>query len=371
MDLTILTDDLARELGPCRKLTDGKLPLEIYSAVYLQAEMGLLRLSASNGVVSLRTSCPAQVDTLGALAVPAKTLDEIARRLPGAQLKLAEKAGTLSVSGGGFRATLQLPPVDDYPKLADVDGLALQSLPSASFRYGLGLVRFAADGTDAKFQGVLLEMLASNGSGELRLVATDAHRLALSRIPCGYTGERSTAFVPRQAIDLLIATLDANKGATTVGYGQRDGYLFFQAGQRTVVTRPLESVFPAYERIVKQPHDKRAEVGRALLTDALHRGQIAADDSGAVRMTFRNGELGIEGRSAKVGQAAETVKAAYAADEVALELNSHYILDVLGAVGSDAVAFDFKDGLTPVAVGPVSGADYRCIVMPLRPGQVG
>ena len=97
--------------------------------------------------------------------------------------------------------------------------------------------------------GALLLMEPEN----LTMVATDGHRLAFVRAPAGQSGNISQPFralVPKKAMaEMTKLAGEAGADAKALFAGD-DNHLFFQVGQRLLITRKLTGNFPDYERVL-------------------------------------------------------------------------------------------------------------------------
>lgn len=76
----------------------------------------------------------------------------------------------------------------------------------------------------------------------------------------------------------------------------------------------------------------------------------------------------ISAQNSEEGEARETVESDYTGDDTDIGFNAQYLQDFLNVVGSEKVAFEFKDGNSQAQLKPVSddNSDYKYIVMPMR-----
>jgi DNA polymerase-3 subunit beta len=91
MQIVLHKTSLVRELQLVQAIVERKNSIPILSNVLLEAENGELRVAATDLDVSVRTVCPAEVTSKGAVTLGAKKLYEIARSLPDADVRLKSK----------------------------------------------------------------------------------------------------------------------------------------------------------------------------------------------------------------------------------------------------------------------------------------
>ena len=95
----------------------------------------------------------------------------------GSEVTLALQEKRLQVKSGKSRFNLQTLPAEDFPRLAAAEGPATNfSVPQKLLKSQLGLVQYAMAQQDIRYY--LNGLLMVIEDGQLKLVATDGHRLA-------------------------------------------------------------------------------------------------------------------------------------------------------------------------------------------------
>ena len=232
---------------------------------------------------------------------------------------------------------------------------------------------FAISMEESRFtlNGSLL-LLKSNG---LAMVATDGHRLAMVEHPVELPGVTTPfrALLPRKAMgEILKLGQDASADATLAFSGD-ENHLFFQFGERLLLSRKLTGNFPDFERVLPKDHPHFVALDREELRKSIERvSQFSDERSRAVRMRVQEGELHIHSSLSETGESEESLPAEYDGSPVEIGFNASYLLDFLRASNEAKVTFHFKDPnsageLRPAAVADADpGYKYRYVVMPMR-----
>src|SRR5919109_1141213 len=162
----------------------------------------LAPLAAVSGIIERRHTLPILSDVLidgtaQNLSFLATDLD-ILRALPeDVEVNLQPQDKRLVVKAGRSRFSLQTLPAEDFPRLARASGdTARFTLPQKVLRRQLGLVHYAMAQQDIRYY--LNGLLMVVDGGELRLVATDGHRLAFTSMPLQAGTSRQEAIIPRK-----------------------------------------------------------------------------------------------------------------------------------------------------------------------------
>ena len=116
---------------------------------------------------------------------------------------------------------------------------------------------FAISMEESRFtlNGALL-LLKSKG---LTMVATDGHRLAMVEHADGLPGVAGTyrALLPRKAMGEILKLADEAGADAMVHFSGDDNHLFFQFGDRLLMSRKLTGNFPDFERVLPKDHPHR------------------------------------------------------------------------------------------------------------------
>jgi DNA polymerase-3 subunit beta len=378
MEFVVRRNDLLRELQLFQGIVERKNTIPILANVLVEAQNDQVRFLATDLEVGLRSKCAASVAKGGSLTLPAKKFYEIVKSLPETDIRVEEDKGGVKVAADRFDSRIQTLPREDFPTLPASSGSPTAVLPSAALREMVAKTHFAITGEDTRFflNGALFVMKADSMS----LVATDGHRLALVTVPRngGDHGNDVARFkakqvdeerpiLPKKTLGELGRLLA--EGDEEVRFQKGENHLFFDVGERTLISRMIDGQFPAYERVIPKANDKHIEFERDRLTNAVKRVALLSNErSRAVKFHIEKGKVDVTSSSPELGEAHETLPVEYSGGSMQICFNAQYVLDFLAAVGTDVVSLDVKDEVSQAIVKPVGaeGYDYTYVIMPMR-----
>lgn len=364
MEVRVKRSQLLTELAPMQGIVERRTTIPVLSHILLRGDGDRLYLAATDLDVSLTTSCPAEVEGSGGIAVQARKFFEIIRAVVGDEVELVlEDEKRLKITAGKSRFKINGLSPEDFPTLPDVKGEDGIQIPFVQLKAMISKVIFAVSAEESRFQlnGALFRIKDE----ALELVATDGHRLALveNSLEGGKDGEG--VLVPRKALQELLRF----EGEESVAFRRSEHHLSFQLGQRELICRILEGTFPDYERVIAKDNDRQATFDRQNLAEAVQRVAILTGDRArAVSMVIEGEKVQISAANPDLGEAAEEVACEYGGQEIRLGINPDYMSQFLSAVGTDKVLFELKDENTQAVGFPVEGNDrrYLCVIMPMR-----
>jgi len=205
---------------------------------------------------------------------------------------------------------------------------------------------------------------------EMRMVATDGHRLAVvsQQVETPGIDSEVKTLIPRKTL-IEIQKLIGD-GDLTLEFGRDENHLFFSLGGKRLVSRVLAGQFPNYEMVIPHANDKVVIASTRALADGIRRAQVMSDERlRAVRLSFKTNAVEITASSAEAGEAREVVPIEYSATAIDIGFNPQYLLDFLGVCGSESVNLSLRDSETQGMFRPAGDStdlQYTYVVMPMK-----
>jgi len=371
MEFTVSKTDLVRELSLSQGVVEKKTTIPILSNVLVEASGDRIHLTATDLELGIRSSCPARVKKPGAGTIPAKRLLDYVRLLPDADLevKLQENQWASLVCGRS-RTRIAGMSRESFPELPQMPDVLAQ-IPVGLLASMISKTIFAISMEESRFtlNGSLL-LLKNNSLG---MVATDGHRLAMVENTVDLPGVTAPfrALLPRKAMGEILKLAQDSSPEANIQFSGDENHLFFQLGDRLLLSRKLTGNFPDFERVLPKDHPPSVVLDREELRKSVERvAQFSDERSRAVRMKVHEGELHIHSSLSETGESEESLPVEYDGALVEIGFNAGYMLDFLRATTEAQVAFHFKDAHSAGELRPAGDAaanyKYRYVVMPMR-----
>src|SRR4029077_7985960 len=173
----------------------------------------------------------------------------------------------------------------------------------------IDLVARAASRDDMR--PVLTGVFVTASENEMTMVATDSYRLAVKRtaLEATRTGEIE-ANIPARALRELARIL-AGEGVDAAGITLQQNQAIFEAGSITLTTRLIEGQFPNFRQLLPESYEHDVRLPRGEFLDVVRRISQLAQRNAPLRFSFEPGELTVSAETPDVGDARETMPAAF------------------------------------------------------------
>src|SRR3954471_18093184 len=281
MELQIGIDEFSRALYRAQGIVEKKSTMPILASVLLEATnaegQGRLRVSAFDLEIGVTGTHPAEVTKPGSVAIKHKELYDIIRALPEKTAVMRREANNrVRITSGMAEFNIVGQAAEDYPPFPRAEKVSLVPVDPAQLLEMIEKTQFAisADETRHNLNGVYFEVT----QGNVRMVATDGHRLSLIERPApGNFNLKKGVIVPRKGLLELKRLLDEDhEGPCELGFTETSGV--FQRGELQMVMRLIDGIFPDYMQVIPKEADRTLTVDRPRLLDTLRRMSILSSD---------------------------------------------------------------------------------------------
>jgi len=369
MEFTVSRADIVRELGLSQGVVEKRTTIPILSNVLIEAETDHITLTATDLELGIQSTCPAVVKKPGSGTVPLRRLLDYMRLLPESEIhiKFADNQWA-HITCGRSRTRMAGMSRDSYPELPQLCEAAAE-IPLAVLASMIEATIFAISMEESRFtlNGALLQVRHDS----LTMVSTDGHRLAVIEQPLE-TGVSTPlrVLVPRKAMAELLKMAAEAAPDAKIAFAATENHLFFQVGQRLLLSRKLTGNFPDYDRVLPREQPHYITLSRDELRSTIERvSQFSDERSRAVKLKLSQGELVVHSSLLETGESEESISTPYDGPDLEIGFNAQYMLDFLRAVPEQQLTFHFKDSTSAGEMRP-AGQDlsyrYRYVIMPMR-----
>jgi DNA polymerase-3 subunit beta len=346
-------------------VVERRQTLPILSNVLLSLEGNLLSMTGTDLEVEIKGSTEVvSSGEAGEVTVSARKFLDICRSLPdGAQVDFSSSEGKAQIVSGRSRFSLATLPANEFPSVDEGEQNVEFSVSGSMIRGLIDSTSFAMAQQDVRYylNGMLWEVTHN----QLRVVATDGHRLALCDGPCEVAvDDKISAILPRKGIIELSRLLADDEARVSIG----SNHIRVTGADYCFTSKLVDGSYPDYDRVVPKGGDKLVVGDREQLKQAFGRTAILSNEKyRGVTIQLVNGAMHLAANNPEQEEAQEEVSVAYEGDSLEIGFNVSYLLDVLNVLKSKEIRFTLADSNSSALVEDASGASKATyVVMPMR-----
>lgn len=323
-----------------------------------------LSLEATDMEVSVRVSTARiEVSEPGETLIPADKLIQIARESSDPTLEIETDQETTHIKGQDAHFKVFGFPVADFPMVPVFEGDPDFQINARQLGQLIHQTLYATARENSRYaiNGVLMERSGNN----ITVVATDGHRLALSKGDCKSGAVDNTkAIIPTKALNMLQKLLGDSDD--TVRVRVADNQIMFATESAVLTSKLVEGNFPPYRDVIPKDLDKKATLSTDVFVSAVRRAALLTnEESKGVQLIFSDKGLVLKSRAPEMGEAEINVDCPdFQGDALEIGFNPIYLLDALKVIETDKITFDLRASNKPGVIR--TGPNFLYVIMPVN-----
>lgn len=342
----------------------------------MQADVGGVRLTATNLDLTVSCTIRAKVDQAGGYTLPAKLLADYVNLLPDERIDLDLLDTSVSVHCGSSKTKMHGLAASEFPAIPKVTGGIVYSVPANAFDAALSQTLFAVSTSEAR-QILTGAFLYFNGDTRtVTVAATDSYRLGEKSVGLvsETLGERKVVIPARTLAELrrILSVLRAGvESPENIDIELTDNQIAFRCGSVELSSRTIDGVYPDYRQIIPKTFTTELIVDRNALIQAVKRTSLFSKNGlFDVRFEVKPEEkvLRLSANDIGRGENEVTIDAEITGGGNGVTLNFRYLLDGALALSTEKILLKMIDAMNPCILLPQGEekSDYFYIVMPIR-----
>ena len=201
---------------------------------------------------------------------------------------------------------------------------------------------------------------------QLKVVATDGHRLALCTLPEKIeAGDDAQVILPRKGVLELARLLLAEDEDIAIVIGSN--HIRATTEEFTFTSKLVDGKFPDYQRVLPRSPNKIVLGSRLELRQAFTRTAILSNEKyRGVRLKLTDNSLDIVANNPEQEEAEEAVPVDYQGESLEVGFNVSYLLDVLAVLSGEQIKLSLSDPISSALLEESDEGDSLYVVMPMR-----
>ncbi len=357
-------DAMLKEISIAQEIISTKNALSILSNVLLIAEQNSLLIKATDVKVTFETKIPIEVEETGTTTIFCDKFISILNSLPSGNVEFLHKDNDVIIKPIAKKVRFQLKSMasDKFPEFSVEENMQWFDFSSKDFKEMITQTIFAVSDDETRFfmNGVYFEKEEEN----FVMVATDGRRLSYISKPMFADINFDPCIVPPKVLSLILKRA-SSEGTISLAINKSNIYIKF--GNYNFSSVLIDGQFPNYKRVIPERQEKKFQINRRDLTEALKRvGLLVEKKSGRIYFSLADGVLSISSQEVEIGNAKEELPCRYAGEEISMALNCIYVEEPLKIINTEYLNFEFTESMKAITIKPEPEADFFHIVMPMQ-----
>jgi len=220
------------------------------------------------------------------------------------------------------------------------------------------------DETRHYLSGIYLHQTEVDDKTYLTAVATDSHRMSISKVRLEKKIDFEPIILPKKTIFQLCSLLDNYDGDVKISNVKSK--IKFELNNSVLISKLIDGKFPNYVQVIPKNNQKKMEIDLKLFLNSVDRvASVSLDKKDGVKFNLTKDILNLSVNNTNSGDGKETLVVKFDHD-LEISFNSRYLIDVASQLIGKKIEIFFNDSGSPALIKDPGDFDSIFVIMPMK-----
>ena len=369
MKFNINQQDFQQALNYCQGVIEKRSTLPILSNILIDANNSKLTITATDlDLIFIHQISNVEILEEGKTTTVSSTIYDIVRKLSSGKiinLTLNEES-KLQLESEKSLFKLNCINPSEFPLTDENFSQNQFIIKSKQLLKLLNKCKFSISNDETRhyLSGIYFHQTDVEDKHYLTAVATDSHRMSISKIRLDQKIDFEPIILPKKTIFQLCSLLDGYDGDVKVSNVKSK--IKFELSNSILISKLIDGKFPNYIQVIPKNNQKKLEIDLKLFLNSVDRvASVSLDKKDGVKFDLSKDTLNLSVNNANSGDGKETLTVKFK-HELEISFNSRYLIDVASQLDGERVEIFFNDTGSPALIKDPGDFDSIFIVMPMK-----
>jgi len=369
MKFNVNQQDLQQALNYCQGVIEKRSTLPILSNILLDASNSKLTITATDlDLIFIHQLSNVEILDEGKTTTTSSIMYDIIRKLTsGKKINLTlTDVSKLQVESEKSIFNLNCISATEFPLTDENFNENEFTIKSKQLLKLLNKCKFSVSNDETRhyLSGIYFHQTEVEDKNYLTAVATDSHRMSISKIRLDEKIEFDPIILPKKTIFQLCSLLDTYDGDVKVS--NLKSKIKFELNNSILISKLIDGKFPNYIQVIPKNNQKKLEIDLKLFLNSVDRvASVSLDKKDGVKFNLSKDTLNLSVNNSNSGDGKETLNVKFDHD-LEISFNSRYLIDVASQLDGDRVEIFFNDMGSPALIKDPGDFDSIYVVMPMK-----
>ena len=369
MKFNVNQQDLQQSLNYCQGVIEKRSTLPILSNILLDVKNTKLTLTATDlDLIFIHQIENIEVFEEGKTTTTSSIMYDIVRKFtPGKKINLSLSDGSkLQLESENSIFNLNCISSSEFPltdENFDQDEFLIKSKQLLKL---LNKCKFSVSNDETRhyLSGIYFHQTEVEDKNYLTAVATDSHRMSISKIRLDGKINFDPIILPKKTIFQLCSLLENYDGEVKIS--NLKSKIKFELKNSILISKLIDGKFPNYIQVIPKNNQKKLEVDLKSFLNSVDRvASVSLDKKDGVKFNLNKDTLNLSVNNTNSGHGKESLLVKFDHD-LEISFNSRYLIDVASQLDGDKIEIYFNDTGSPALIKDPNDFDSIFVVMPMK-----
>ena len=369
MKFNVNQQDLQQALNYCQGVIEKRSTLPILSNILIDANSSKLTITATDlDLIFIHQLNNVEVLEEGKTTTVSSTIYDIVRKLTsGKKINLTlNDTNKLHLESDKSNFNLNCLSPSEFPLTDENFNQNQFVIKSKQLLKLLNKCKFSVSNDETRhyLSGIYFHQTEVDDKNYLTAVATDSHRMSISKIRLDEKIDFEPIILPKKTIYQLCSLLDSYDGEVNISNAKTK--IKFELNNSILISKLIDGKFPNYIQVIPKNNQKKLEIDLKLFLNSVDRvASVSLDKKDGVKFDLSKDKLDLSVNNTNSGDGKETLNVKFD-HNLEISFNSRYLIDVSSQIDGERIEIFFNDTGSPALIKDPGDFDSIFVVMPMK-----
>ena len=369
MKFNLNQQDLQKSLNYCQGVIEKRNTLPILSNILLDARNSKLTITATDlDLIFIHEISDVEIIEEGKTTATSSIMYDIVRKFSSGKkinFNLSD-SNKLQLESEKSIFNLNCISPTEFPLTDENFNSNEFSINSKNLLKLLNKCKFSISNDETRhyLSGIFFHQTQNEEKYFLTAVATDSHRMSISKIKLENKIDFEPIILPKKTIFQLCSLLEDYEGDVKISNVKSK--IKFEFNRNILISKLIDGKFPNYIQVIPKNNNKKLEIGLKLFLDSVDRvASVSLDRKDGVKFNLSKDTLNLSVNNTSSGDGKESLNVKFDS-ELDISFNSRYLIDISSQLDGDKIEIFLNDSGSPALIKDPSDFDSIFIIMPMK-----
>ena len=366
MKLTYQKDDLLNGINIVLKAVPSKTTMPILQCILIDAMDNQIKLTANDMELGIETKVEGTILSKGKIALEAKILSEIIRKLSGRESSIiieSDEKYTTTITCDNSVFQIQGKNGEEFSYLPFIEKDHYICLSQFSLKEVIRQTLFSISSNDSNkmMTGELFQVTGN----ELKVVSLDGHRISIRKIALKNSYGNKKVVVPGKTLSEVSKILSGDMDKD-VSIFFTDKHILFEFNDTVVVSRLIEGEYFKIDQMLSSDYETKIKMNKRELLDCIDRATLLVKegDKKPVIIDVKDTSMQLKMNST-VGSMDEDIDIDKEGKDLKIGFNPKFLIDALRVIEDEEIIIYMVNPKAPCFIKDESES-YIYMILPVN-----
>ncbi len=369
MKISCLKSNMLQGINIVSKAVSGKTTHPILSCILIEAENGIIKLTANDMEIGIESYVEGSIIEEGKIAIEAKLFSDIVRKLPDSEIFIEtneEYKATIKCEKAKFYISGKSG--EDFPNLPSVAKNKYITISQFVLREVINQTIFSiSDNENNKLMtGELFEV----NNNRLSVVSLDGHRISIRNVELKGNNSDIKVVVPGKALADISKIINGGID-NEVNIYFTENHILFEFDNTKVVSRLIEGEYFRISHMLSVDYQIKIQINKKEFQDCIDRASLFIKDSDKkpIKLTIEDNVMHLKINSL-IGSMNEEIDITKEGNNLIIGFNPKFLMDAIRVIDDETINIYMNNTKSPCIIKDEEES-YTYLILPMGINEAG